>query len=245
MNRSQDEGQSWRPRERARWQGLEVLSDVELVALILGTGRQGEPALAIAAALVEEHGLDGLAKLGTGAFAERAGVGEAKGARLAAAFELSRRAAGTSFDPRVPFRDSEAVAAWGRARLGRLEHEELWCLALDGGHRARAARCIARGGLHGIGLHVRDPLRMALREAASGVVLVHNHPSGDPAPSEEDVAFTTRFAEACELVATPLLDHVIVARHKHASLLGLGLLSHYPVKRAKAEAPRRAHGTAP
>ena len=97
-------------------------------------------------------------------------------------------------------------------------------LAIDGHRRLRAARCVARGGLHGLGLHVRDPLRAAIREGASGIVLVHNHPSGDPTPSPEDIEFTRRFVCACDVVATPLIDQVIVAGREHTSLLSLGYL---------------------
>jgi DNA repair protein RadC len=213
------------PRERARLEGLVTLSDAELVALVLGTGRKGEPATVLSAALLAEHGgLEGLASMGPLGLASRAGIGEAKGMRLAAAMEIGRRASARGDEPLPVLVDSSVVARWAYSRIGRLEHEELWMLAVDGHRRLRAARCVARGGLHGLGLHVRDPLRVAIREGASGVVLVHNHPSGDPTPSPEDIEFTRRFMAACEVVATPLIDHVIVAARAHTSLLSLGYL---------------------
>jgi DNA repair protein RadC len=137
--------------------------------------------------------------------------------RIAAAFELGRRAAN---DVAAPSRitSSADVAAWASSRLCGFDHEELWLLALDGRSRLRAVRCVAKGGLHGMGVRPADPLRIALRAAASGFVLVHNHPSGDPTPSAEDVTFTRRVAAAAAVVGMPLLDHVVVAREGFASV---------------------------
>lgn len=130
--------------------------------------------------------------------------------RIAVAFELGRRAANDAVAP-TSITSSADVAAWASSRLSSLDHEELWLLALDGRSRLRAVRCVARGGLHGMGVRAADPLRLALRAAASGFVLVHNHPSGDPTPSDEDVTFTRRVAAAGVVVGVPLLDHVVVA----------------------------------
>ena len=130
---------------------------------------------------------------------------------IVAAFELGRRLANDAPAPQA-IRSSADVAAWAIPRLVPLDHEELWLLALDGRSHVRAVRCVARGGLHGMGVRAADPLRLALRAAASGFVLVHNHPSGDPCPSTEDITFTRRVAEAAAVVGVPLLDHVVIAR---------------------------------
>jgi len=213
------------PRERAARAGIEALADHELVALVLGTGRPGEPAIALAASLLDQvGGLHALSHAGPGELAARAGIGAAKGARLAGALELGARAFRAGFVAMSPFLDSRATAAWAAGRLAWLDHEELWGLALDGRRRLRAARRLASGGLHGVHLGVRDALRAMIREAASSFVLVHNHPSGDATPSEEDVVFTLRIAEAADIVGTPLVDHVVVSRHGHTSLLAAGLL---------------------
>jgi DNA repair protein RadC len=161
-----------------------------------------------------------------GELVQRAGVGTAKGARVAAAIELGRRAAfAASQEPNVRMPDRRAVEEWARPRLATLDHEELWLLALDGHHGLRAARSVASGGIHGLHVAARDPLRIALREGASAFVLVHNHPSGDPCPSPEDVTFTRSLADAASLVGTPLLDHVVVARRRSCSMLELGVLA--------------------
>jgi DNA repair protein RadC len=214
------------PRERAVSRGVESLGDAELVAVVLGTGYRGVPVGVLAAMLVEEHGgLAGLARTGMGELIQRAGVGMAKGSRLAAAIELGRRiASAASLDPSTKLPDRDAVAAWARPRLATIDHEELWLLALDGRHGLRAARKVASGGIHGLHVAPRDVLRVALREAASAFVLVHNHPSGDPAASSEDVAFTQAVAHAARVVGTPLLDHVVVARQRVTSMLEAGLV---------------------
>ncbi len=204
------------PRERVVAGGIDQMGDADLVALVLGTGCPGLPVGVLAATLLEEQGgIGGLARAGIGELGQRAGMGPAKGARLAAAVELGRRAilAGST-DALTRLPDRRAVEMWARPRLATLDHEELWVLALDGHHGLRAARRVASGGIHGLHVAARDPIRVALREAASAFILVHNHPSGDPAPSDEDVAFTRAVADAAAVVGTPLLDHAIVARRR-------------------------------
>lgn len=215
------------PRERAVAVGVEHLGDGDLLALVLGTGRAGVPVGVLAAMLLEEHGgVAGLARAGIGELVLRAGVGAAKAARLMAAVELGRRAvqdASREVVARMPNRD--AVEAWARPRLCTLYYEELWLLALDGHHGLRAARRVASGGIHGLHVASRDALRVALREGASAFVLVHDHPSGDPTPSPEDLAFTRAIERAAALVGTPLLDHVVVARRRAISMLEVGLIA--------------------
>ncbi len=214
--------ESWvGPRERAVAVGVDGLGDAELVAIVLGTGSRGLPVGVLAQMLLDEHGgIPGLVRAGLGELSQRAGVGVAKGARIAAAIELGRRATlAASLDTPVRLPTRAAVEAWARPRLATLDHEELWLLALDGHHGLRAARRVASGGIHGLHVAPRDPLRIALREAATGFVLVHNHPSGDPSPSEEDMTFTRAVAGAAAVVGVPLLDHVVVARRRSASIV--------------------------
>lgn len=214
------------PRERARDHGLSVLADEELLALLLGSGHRGEPVHLLATSLLWEHGgLRGLGRASPGLLTTRNGVGEVKALRIGAALELGRRLALADVEERPWLPDSRAVFRYARARWRHLEHEELWVLALDAQHRLRASVRAAQGGLHGMQLAVRDPLRLALREAASAFVLVHNHPSGDPTPSAEDLRFTERVAEAAELLGTPLVDHLIVAGDRYRSLLDDGFFA--------------------
>jgi DNA repair protein RadC len=207
------------PRERLADHGTESLSDGELLALLLGTGSASEPVGILASRLLEEHGtLAGLARAGVGELCVRRGIGWAKAARVAAGIELGRRAASSVLRP-FRFPDAAAVFQWANGRLSSLDHEELWVLALDAGNALRAARRVAQGGLHGLTVSARDPLRIALREGASAFILVHNHPSGDPTPSREDIEFTERMARAGDVVGTPLVDHVVVTRNGAESML--------------------------
>jgi DNA repair protein RadC len=214
------------PRERAAAVGIEQLGDADLVAILLGTGLSGVPAAVLAAQILDEYGgVAGLSRAGVGELSQRAGIGMAKAARLVASVELGRRAvAMASADAPIRLPDRRAVEIWARPRLSTLDHEELWLLGLDGHHGLRAARRVASGGIHGLHVAVRDPLRVALREAASAFILVHNHPSGDPVPSDEDATFTRALATAARAIGTPMLDHVIIARRRSASMLELGLL---------------------
>jgi DNA repair protein RadC len=197
----------------------ETADDAACIAALVAVATRGRASARApwAHALVDSFG--GLAGLSRADVAEieaslllsrvpRAGPAAAS---LAAAFELGRRVARA--EAPVPERlvGSADVAAWATPRLGRLVHEELWLLGLDGRSRLRAARRLAQGGLHGMGVRAPDVLRTALRVGASGFVLVHNHPSGDPTASAEDVAFTRAVAEGAAKIGLPLLDHVIVA----------------------------------
>ncbi|EYF02002.1 RadC family protein [Chondromyces apiculatus] len=214
------------PRERALEEGLGALGDADLLAIVLGTGLPGRPVTMLSASILHHFaGLDGISRLGPHAIAEHPGLGLAKALRISASIELGRRIHERAIRPRPPVRTSAAIAAWCIAHLGPLEHEEVWVIALDGRNGMRGARCVAQGGLHGCSVAARDILRAALADAAAAMVLVHNHPSGDPNPSPEDVDMTRAVAAAGILVGVPLVDHVILAPDGHyASLLDLGVI---------------------
>jgi DNA repair protein RadC len=207
-------------RERARREGVGSLSDVELVALLLATGVAGQPVARVAHDLLAHvGGLERLERVGPYRLAEQRGVGLVKATRLLAAVEIGRRVTLKSLSHEAAmFASFDAVAAWAQPRLAALDHEEVWLLCLDAKHALRSARCIARGGLHGCALRPADVLRPALEDAASGIVIVHNHPSGDPTPSAADIEMTRALVEACEILGLELLDHVIVARAGAQSL---------------------------
>lgn len=215
-------------RERTLQGRVGTLSDAELLAVILGTGCEGQSVLDTAGALLDFAGnLVALRRLGPHLMAMQRGVGPAKAARILAAIELCRRwsVADCAEHTHLEMRSFEHVVAWARHQIVALDHEEVWTLALDGQNHLLQSRCVARGGQHGCAIHARDILRVALRDGASGLVVVHNHPSGDPKPSREDVAMTAALVEACAAVGLPLLDHVIVARGGAVSLFELGVLS--------------------
>jgi DNA repair protein RadC len=207
-------------RERALNEGVETLHDADLLAIVLGTGARGEPVGLVAAQLLEaEGGLDSVARSAPHGIAIRRGIGPAKAARLAAAFELGRRVQiGRLQTNTFSVKDHTEVVAWAHPRLSGLDHEEVWLLSLDARNAVKSARRIARGGAHGCALTTRDVLAPALRDHASAIILIHNHPSGDPRPSPEDLAMTQAIRAACDIVGVPLLDHVVVARGGSSSL---------------------------
>ena len=212
---------AWSPlRDQTLLVGAESLSDLELTTLVLaGSDDSGPAAAQIAHVLEASGGLHGAARLGAAGLVSRRLLSIADASRLAAALELGRRALLHSLsEERKVVGSFESVAAWARPRLSGLEHEEVWLLLLDGSNGLKAVSRIAQGGLHGCALTPRDVLRPALRDGASAMVLVHNHPSGDPTPSVEDVEMTRAVAIAGDVVGVPLLDHVVVARGGAASL---------------------------
>lgn len=209
-------------------EGVEQLADTELLALLLGTGDRGRSALELAATLLAQSGgAHRLAAESACSLASRRGVGPAKATRILAGLQLGRRALLSELAEQRPLcADFAAVVAWARPRLAGLGHEEVWALALDGRHGIKSQRRVATGGVHGAALTAADILRPALLDAATALIVVHNHPSGDPNPSEDDVQMTRALAAACRAVAIPLLDHVIVAREGACSLSQLGALSY-------------------
>lgn len=192
---------------------VDGLSDTDTLAMLLG----GKPRVALARAtkLLELAGdASELSRMGFGEVSRQ--VGEEGARRIACAFALGRRVKRRT--SREALADSREVHAWAEGRLAWLEHEELWLLALDARNGLLAARCLARGGAHTLSIAPKDVLVCGLREGARGFLLVHNHPSGDPTPSGADAHFTREVAEAAAIVGMPLLDHVVVAGSRFASV---------------------------
>ena len=152
------------------------------------------------------------------------GVGPTKAAVLVAAFELGRRCASSRLPEGAALLGPEDVFRRFEARLRRLDHERFTVLLLDGRHRVLGEELVSRGTLTASLVHPREVFRPALRASAAALILVHNHPSGDPTPSAEDRRVTARLAEAGELLGIRVLDHVVVAERGFASLRDEGVL---------------------
>ena len=213
------------PRERLELHGPEALADAELVALLLRTGERGADALGVAGALLARlGGLRGLAGAARGELRSVPGVGPVKGATLEAALELGRRLATRRLRVGDAVLGPDDVFRHFHARLRDAPHERFLVLLLDGRHRVLREVVTSQGTLTASLVHPREVFRPALREAAAALILVHNHPSGDPAPSREDREVTLRLARAGEILGVPVLDHVIVAERGWASLRELGLI---------------------
>jgi DNA repair protein RadC len=197
--------------------GLGALGDLELLALVAGRSK----ALSL---LARYGGLPTLATLSPSALAEAA-EDRKIGLKLGTAFELGHRARSTS-QVLTRVNNSREVATLMTPLLGSLMHEEMWVLALDGRNRVRGQRRVAQGGLHGVSVRPVDILRGAIVEAATSIILVHNHPGGAPDPSPEDLVMTRRLVLACNAVGVPLADHIIVTGSgAHTSLRDMGVIS--------------------
>jgi len=188
--------------------------DVELVARVLAAGAPDARHQGVAArALHAVGGLRGLARSGRARLRERGALRAEEADALLAALDLARALHDARSErakaPRL--RSPEAIAAWAGARLAHLEHEEIWALSLNAQCTLIGARCIAQGGLSTVALSLPKLLRDVVSEGGHSFALVHNHPSGNPTASPEDIAVTRRVAEAAAVLEVPLLDHVIVA----------------------------------
>ena len=198
-----------RPRERLLRAGVQALSDAELVAILLGTGGPGHNAIALAQELLARcGGVAGLARWGVPELARLDAVGPAKASRLVAALALAGRLGSPDDLPRLT--DSGTIAAMAQARLNGGRVERLLVLVADSGLRLRHLEEVAMGGASGCGLPVREVLSAVLRHDGVAFALAHNHPSGDPTPTNTDRAATARVADASGHVGLRFLDHVVV-----------------------------------
>jgi DNA repair protein RadC len=214
------------PRERAMADGIGTLNDADLIAVLLGTGMPGRPAATVACELLTQFGgFEGLSRSGPAVLAKERGLGVVKALRLSASLEIGHRHMEQVMRSRPSARHPRAVADLFVPRIGWLDYEEMWVVPLDGRNGIRSTRRVAQGGLHGCSVTARDIFRAALAGAASAIVLVHNHPSGDPSPSTEDIALTKAVMAAAVVVGIPLVDHVIVTgAGGYVSLRDIGAL---------------------
>ncbi|HTV03685.1 MAG TPA: DNA repair protein RadC [Luteitalea sp.] len=214
-----------RPREKLADHGPAALGDNELVALLLGHGPRGEGALAFANRLLEDlGGLRGLAKASASDLVRRRGLGRATASRVVAAVELGRRTVVRAAPPRLQVTSAADAARYLLPRFGTADVEQAGVLLLDTRHRVLHARLLTRGTADATPMHPRDVFREAALAAAAAVVLFHNHPSGDPTPSADDVALTQRMIEAGHVMGITVLDHVVLADTSYCSLRELGSL---------------------
>jgi DNA repair protein RadC len=163
-------------------------------------------------------GLAGLSLAAELELRDQAGIGPVRAAVVMAALELGRRAAAARPARGQRLAGASDVWTYFRARLAPLRVEEFWAVALDVRHRVQGELCVARGSLTGVEVHPRDVFRPLIRAAAAAVIFCHNHPSGDPTPSRQDIELTGRLREVGELCGIPVVDHVVVGWEGYASL---------------------------
>ena len=213
------------PRERLLAGGVDRLSDAELLALVLGSGTNHCDAVDCGRGLLVAHA--GLAALHEATVAElcaQPGIGLARACQVKAALELGRRSCGERPRRGQRIRSAADLYEHVRAQLAWLRREVFLALPLDAKHRPLGQIRIAEGTLASVDVHPREAFRELIRNSAAATFFVHNHPSGDPEPSPDDLALTTRLRDVGRLVGIPVLDHVIVAEEGYVSLAERGLL---------------------
>lgn len=213
--RIQDLNDDDKPREKALANGIRSLSDAELVALIFGGGLPGMSVVDMARSILHDcdQRVDNLARMSMQEMmAKYKGVGPAKAVCLAAAFELGRRnreQMAAAADPLI--RSSRDVREIMQPLIGQLDYEEFWVMMLSRSNRVKFKRCISQGGTAATVVDVKLLLKRALDCLAEGIILVHNHPSGNSLPSGEDDRLTQKIKEGASFLGIRVMDHVIIA----------------------------------
>jgi DNA repair protein RadC len=216
--------QDERPRERLLSHGAGTLSDAQLLGIIIRSGGSGQTAVDLGRELLERFGgLGGIAQAGVREICSVKGIGPAKAAEIKAAIELGRRhqrpmLAGASFCA------SKDVADYYVPRLRDAKREEFRCVLLDTKNRVIKEVSVSNGSLTASLVHPRETFKDAVRESAAAVIFVHNHPSGDTKPSQEDILLTRRLVQAGELLGIQVLDHIIIGDGDHFSFRDRGLM---------------------
>jgi DNA repair protein RadC len=214
-----------RPREKLLHHGVSALGDNELLALVLGHGSKRGSALALANALLAAHGgAHGLTRCSCDDLLRVAGIGRARAAQIVAAVELGRRTLARRPAARTLLHDPASAAAFLMPRFSGRAVEQLGIVLLDSRHRVLRTAIIAVGTLNTSAVEPREVFREAAIGGAAAVLMFHNHPSGDPAPSEDDFHLTRRLVAAGELMGIEVVDHVVVGDAKYFSFKETGNL---------------------
>jgi len=215
-----------RPRERLRAHGAQALSSAELLAILIGSGTRERSALSLAHDVLAAAGgsLRRMAREPVGVLTSIAGLGPARAIAIHAALELGRRLGSESRAEGTPVLSPRDVFAIYAPRLEDCPVEEFHVAVLDGQHRLERDVLITRGLLNTSLVHPREVFREAIAERAAAVILVHNHPSGDPTPSPDDQRVTAQLVAAGTLLDIPVADHVVIGRGRYVSFSEAGML---------------------
>lgn len=219
---------SERPYEKCERYGANNLSNAELLAVLLKTGTKKKTSLSLAMEILNAHpsykGLMGLHHLTRQELMRIQGIGRVKAIQILCAVELSKRLAKECKSSAPYFCRPNQLAAYFMEEMRNLETEHLYMAALDTSGRLLYDRAVFKGTICYSVVNPREILRLALQHDASQYVILHNHPSGDPMPSHEDIDMTRRLSEASDLVGIPLTDHIIIGDNRYISLKERGLI---------------------
>lgn len=215
-----------RPREKMLLRGRQSLTDAELLAILIGSGTVGQSAVDLAKAMLRsvDNSLHELGKRNVQELQRFKGIGEAKAITIAAALELGRRRQQTDVEKRT--RITSSVDAWRliSARLNDLHHEEFWLILLNRSNEAISCQQVSSGGTSGTVVDAKQIFKIALDFRATGVIMVHNHPSGSLAPSQADIDITLKVKNAGLVLDLPLFDHLIISERGYYSFADSGTL---------------------
>ena len=215
---------SERPRERLANQGADSLSDAELLAILLRTGTRGENAVQIGIRLLNTFdGLQGLRRASFEEIRQQKGIGPAKAAQIKAAIELSSRLHSTGAKKKNTIHSPKDAADYVILEMSNLEKEELWVIILDTRNRVIKLEKLYRGSINSSQVRVAELFTEAIKLNAAGIIVVHNHPSGDPTPSTEDITLTRSIVDAGRILDIKVLDHLVIGGENHVSLKERGM----------------------
>ncbi|MTG97327.1 MULTISPECIES: RadC family protein [Myroides] len=215
-----------RPREKLILKGKASLSDAELLAILIGSGSKQETAVELSKRLLQfySNNLALLARQGVKQLTTFKGIGEAKAVSIIAALEIGQRRRSADQLTQDQITCSQDVFEIMQPVLGDLDHEEFWVLLLSNSNKVNHKLSLSKGGMTGTVVDVRILFKSALDYRATGLILVHNHPSGKLKPSEADIAITKKIKEGGKIMDISLLDHVIITEHSYYSFADEGLM---------------------
>ncbi len=217
-----------RPREKLMARGIDTLSNAELVAILIGSGNRNETAVQLSQRILNsvDNNLNQFGKVSISELVKNfVGIGEAKAISIVAALELGKRRKSADIIERKKITGVEDVFSLFQPMLCDLPFEEFWILLLNQANKIIAKQKISQGGVAATVVDVRLILKPAIEMLASGVILIHNHPSGATKPSHEDIQLTKKVRDACSLVNINLLDHIIIGDTNHYSFANEGMLT--------------------
>jgi DNA repair protein RadC len=216
-----------RPREKLLAKGAHALTETELLAIILrnGNASTGESAVDHARILLNQFGgLGGIEASSASEIAAVKGIGPAKVAQLKASLEIGKRIGSQKWETGQPLRSAEDVYQHFRENLGRAKRELFYVVLLNNKNRKMREVKVSEGSLTASLVHPREVFNPVIRDSAAGVIFVHNHPSGDPAPSPEDIDITKRLKEVGDVMGVRVLDHVVIGHDRYFSFNDKGML---------------------
>ena len=215
-----------RPREKLVQKGSFVLSDAELIAILIGSGSRDESAVELSKRILASvnHNLNELGNLSVNQLMRFKGIGEAKAVTIAAALEMGRRRRMEAASKIIKIKSSHDVFELLYPLIGELQHEEFWIVYLNNSNKVVHKAQLSKGGITGTLVDVRLVLKQALELGAVGIILAHNHPSGTLQPSTADKQITEKLKVASEALDIKILDHLILARHQYLSFADKGIL---------------------